>query len=296
MNRQWEFVHPGYGNPISAEQLKNGDTEFQKQVMKEWFKLRFENPAEQTPYDSSEGGYIYIWGGPYEADDVLRDEFDGMVSNETIQECARELDDEGGCVDWARIPTEKDYDQSLIESSSQNVDFYLSFQAAINNIKAILNCEFGVGLNGILYRMAFVNVISTLEAFLTDAFMNTVLPNSNAVRKLVETSPEFRERKFLMADIFSRYGGLLEEVKEYLIGLPYHNLAKVGEMYKATLDVVFPHRVGDLFKAIQLRHDLVHRNGKRKDGSNISLTKDEVLGLVGLVEKFVIEINDQLPH
>ena len=27
----------------------------------------FEDPANETPYESSEGGYIYIWGGPYDA-------------------------------------------------------------------------------------------------------------------------------------------------------------------------------------------------------------------------------------
>lgn len=40
-------------------------------VIVEWFFQNFENPANHTPYESAEGGYQYIWGGPYEANDEL---------------------------------------------------------------------------------------------------------------------------------------------------------------------------------------------------------------------------------
>jgi len=34
-------------------------------MMADWFLANFENPAECTPYESAEGGYQWIWGGPY---------------------------------------------------------------------------------------------------------------------------------------------------------------------------------------------------------------------------------------
>jgi hypothetical protein len=33
----------------------------------DWFRKNYEDPAENTPYESAEGGYQYIWGGPYDA-------------------------------------------------------------------------------------------------------------------------------------------------------------------------------------------------------------------------------------
>ena len=91
MRGKSEYWHPGYGGPIAEEHLRGADPEFQKEAMKEWFLSKFENPVEHTPYESAEGGYIYIWGGPFDAEDVLGDEFGGIVSDETIEECAREL-------------------------------------------------------------------------------------------------------------------------------------------------------------------------------------------------------------
>jgi len=293
MRGKSEYWNPGYGAPIAEEHLRDADPEFQKEVMKEWFLSKYENPVEHTPYESAEGGYIYLWGGPFDAGDVLGDEFGGIVSDETIEECVQELEDEQACVEWARIPSEEGYDESLLGIISQNLDFYVTFADSINNIRALLNQNLGVRLDQILYRLLFVNVISTLEAYLSDAFMNTILPNPQILRKFVETNRDFSRRKLTLTEIFSRADQLTDEVKEYLIGLHYHNLAKIKEMYKATLDVEFLDD-GDLFKAIVVRHDLVHRNGKTKDGSEIALTKDEVLKLVGRVETFVKHINEQL--
>ena len=45
--------------------------------MVDWFREHYENPAEHMPYDSAEGGYQYIAGGPYNASDVLEEEFPG---------------------------------------------------------------------------------------------------------------------------------------------------------------------------------------------------------------------------
>ena len=43
----------------------------------EWFHENYEDPAERTPYESREGGYQWIWGGPFEAREVIEDHFTG---------------------------------------------------------------------------------------------------------------------------------------------------------------------------------------------------------------------------
>jgi hypothetical protein len=43
--------------------------------MVSWFLSRYESPAESTPWDSGEGGYQYLWGGPYDARDAIAGEF-----------------------------------------------------------------------------------------------------------------------------------------------------------------------------------------------------------------------------
>jgi hypothetical protein len=68
-------------------------------AMVEWFYANFEDPAHETPYDGREGGFQYIWGGPYEASDELRDAFD-TVPNELIERAIEEVEADG-ITDWA---------------------------------------------------------------------------------------------------------------------------------------------------------------------------------------------------
>jgi hypothetical protein len=70
----------------------------------------FENPAEHTPHESSEGGYLYIWGGPYEARDELFAEFGDYVPEDVIEEI-----ESGGTVDWAPGPDHPDHKEARDE-------------------------------------------------------------------------------------------------------------------------------------------------------------------------------------
>jgi hypothetical protein len=66
--------------------------------MVEWFKERFEGPEHNVPYDSGEGGFQY-GDGPYEAEDVLREQFP-HASEEAITDAVRWIEDEGH--EWVR--------------------------------------------------------------------------------------------------------------------------------------------------------------------------------------------------
>jgi len=72
---------------------------FSVESMIEWFLEQYEDPAVIVPYESREGGYIYYAGGPYDAEDVLRDNFD-LMPEEDIQEAVSALVDTS--YEWIR--------------------------------------------------------------------------------------------------------------------------------------------------------------------------------------------------
>lgn len=51
--------------------MRNKDIvrEKQKNIMRNWFLERYENPVARCPYD--EGEYVFIYGGPYYAIDEI---------------------------------------------------------------------------------------------------------------------------------------------------------------------------------------------------------------------------------
>jgi hypothetical protein len=57
-----------------AESLSS-DASLSAQDLIDWFLERYEEPHHHVPHDSSEGGYQYFMGGPYNAGDVLAEQF-----------------------------------------------------------------------------------------------------------------------------------------------------------------------------------------------------------------------------
>jgi hypothetical protein len=86
--------------PVSAPpEIDMSDSDGAIEAMVEWFHENFEDPAMETPYESAEGGYQYIWGGPHYAREELWDAFP-TANEELIERAAGEIQVHG-IFDWA---------------------------------------------------------------------------------------------------------------------------------------------------------------------------------------------------
>lgn len=83
------------------------DREMRIQHMVDWFFERFEDPANSLPYESAEGGYIWIDGGPYDASDQIGDNFSD--EDPALIDTAVERIQSDGTFDWARVRGADDY-------------------------------------------------------------------------------------------------------------------------------------------------------------------------------------------
>lgn len=77
--------------PIGEENLVSG--------MIAWFHENYEDPANGVPYDGREGGYQYVFGGPYDPNEVLQGEFPD-VPYETAERAVQIICDYGG--EWVK--------------------------------------------------------------------------------------------------------------------------------------------------------------------------------------------------
>ena len=76
---------------MTVTSLKTTNVNKQLEVMSQWFYANYANPIEDTPWD--DGAYIYIWGGPYDPEEELQQEFSGFVPDKVIARLANELRD-----------------------------------------------------------------------------------------------------------------------------------------------------------------------------------------------------------
>lgn len=283
---------PNQHDSENDEELSNEDRESQLEMMRDWFFNHFEDPAERTPYESREGGYIWIWGGPYDAREELESEFSGVVPDDVIDELVEELSRD--CWEWAPTPSREDYDDFLVDDIALITEYHNNFNSAILDIESLLKTKVEDSVSNCFYRMLFVNVVTALETYLSDAFINTVVPNQALMRRFIEGTPEFQSEKITLSDIFKAIEEVEQKAKSYLADVVWHNLQRVKPMYKDTLGIDFPKDIGDIFRAIIKRHDIVHRNGKTKSGDEILIQQQDIIDLVAAVESFTQYIDTQL--
>jgi hypothetical protein len=268
--------------------LSKADREIQMGVMRTWFFQRYEDPQEECPYDSEEGDYVYIWGGPYDAREELQGEFDGVVPQETIDALAEEL--ERDCVEWSAVPEHADVDDYFADAIGSTENPYGNLRTALDSLAQLSNTNVQGHLQQKMLQMVYVSAVTALEAYLSEFFVREVSNDTEKLRRFVESNPDFKKRTFALSELFSKADSIKETVREYLADLLWHNLAKVKPMFKSSLGIDFAGSLDKLIEAIRVRHDLVHRGGKTKSGEQITIDKPQVEGLLQMVLAFADHI------
>jgi hypothetical protein len=225
--------------PAPRRTLEEEDEETQLEEMRDWFYANFQDPVEETPYDSEEGGYIYLYGGPYDPDEVLREEFEGKVSDQVLEKLIREIENVSS--EWEGRQKPEDYDDYLWESVAGSSEQLARFNASLGNIRKLVVAKIDPAEQQFFLRMLFASVVTVLETYLSDRFVSSMRENPKALQKFVETFPRFKDEGFKLNQIFEKWTNLEHRVRTVLLGeIVWHRLPNVGSMFKDTFDVDFP--------------------------------------------------------
>lgn len=146
-----------------------------------------------------------------------------------------------------------------------------------------------------LYRLLYANIISKLEAFLCDTIVSYVLECDEHKKKFVQNYEPLATQKFQMSAIYAKYQNLDKIIKGALVSIVYHDIELVRKLYKKTADIDLPD-TKEIEEAIQIRHHIIHRNGKDKEGNVISIKKEDVVALSDSVSDFIVDVDSLLAN
>ncbi|KAB0669050.1 hypothetical protein F6V30_14545 [Oryzomonas sagensis] len=181
--------------------------------------------------------------------------------------------------------------EDLIEYHQDHTIFYEVFATAIADTRSLIALA---PLSKTLARLLYANVISAMETYLSDTIKKQVLTRESIRRRFVQTNEAFKE-KIVVQDIFRKLEGLNEEIVQVIDMMSFHNLDKTTGLYKSVLDTHFPNTsMVDLKKAVEARHDIVHRNGKTTQGKVVEMNMQDVERLVELVDATIQHIDKQI--
>lgn len=229
---------------------------------------------------------------------------DGLIYNYIIrfkEDAPREILDKVHGIDendYVWLPPwemeEMEYYQEQYDAITGNKDFLNKFQEEITNLENLNNLAVDdPALGVVLKRQIFSGVIGTLETFLSDTFINRTMDDDEYFKNFIESYPEFKQRKFELRHLFVEQGRIKATAKKIMLDVIYHDLPKISKMYASTFKIEFPN-IGPLMKDILTRHDLVHRNGKTKDGEEVVINEQSIIDLIKKVRDFVQDISGKL--
>lgn len=185
---------------------------------------------------------------------------DGLATNGYVSVVPWDLDDE-----------EQDELAWEVSSSDQLITFNKHLASVSELLKLSLTDEMAFSLLVMLH----VHVVSALELFLSTTFIHQVTNSDALTRKLIETDPEFGNRKFTISEIYAQHRDIKTTVAKYLKDIIFHDMRKVKPMYLDVLGYEF----GDiswLFRAVLVRHDCAHRAGFDKDGNVVTVSASSI--------------------
>jgi uncharacterized protein (TIGR02646 family) len=144
-----------------------------------------------------------------------------------------------------------------------------------------------------LRNLLYANVVGALEAYLSDTLISAVTRNQKSLRRFVESFLDFKREKFELREVFERHGTIRDRAIIAMRDIIYHDLPKVNGIYRDALGFELPD-IGELMKCVLVRHDIVHRNGKSKDGTVQSVSQAELEALCDAAAAFVAEVEESV--
>jgi hypothetical protein len=112
MASQRPFLEDGSQFGVSRTQFRRMRKAEKLDLMIQWFRQNFEDPAENTSYVSAEGGYLWNHGGPHDAAEQFHDMFGSIVSEKLIDEAVAKVE-EGGISEWASANFDNEGDEDF---------------------------------------------------------------------------------------------------------------------------------------------------------------------------------------
>ena len=284
---------PSADGYVTGAQLKKLGAELQIEIMRHWFEGAFD-PPDELPYDSSEGGYQWIWGGPYDPGSQLRSRFEGLVPYEVIEQLASDLGDTSS--EWSGKPDEYGQysDEYLSDLIASGTDPLMTLIGSLGDIEKAAKLKVLKKDGRVLHKLLFANVISAFETFLGDLFVKTLDNRPEFIENFVRKTGHFQQTKISLSQMYDRLKQIDAEVRGIVQAHVWHRLSDSGKMYQRAFGVKFPEVPEEVKNGIRDRHDIVHRNGRTSEGVDGSWGLTEILSLKDAVLGFACELNDRI--
>lgn len=169
--------------------------------------------------------------------------------------------------------------------------YFEMFLSEIENTKQILN---GVeSSNQAMLKMVCSHSITVLESYLGDYIKCLIIKEPEYLNNFIEND-DLAKAKYSLRDFHKEEHGVVGLVLKSFNKTSFHNVKQVVNIFNAMFACKLDMDISDISKAIDLRHDLIHRNGKSINGHEIVLNVNIATEFIKIVEDFARELQSKV--
>lgn len=196
-----------------------------------------------------------------------------------------------------------DYDDDINWSKVSDFhQYYIDFKNQLANLSNIPTPT-DTALLDVALKMRFSYAVTHMEACLGDMLKNVTLSDDFFKLKALAGIKTLKNTKVNLESLLGRNATELvdKEIYSELTELLYHNIEKVNIYYSVILGFGNPLNLDlseglteKVCRAVSLRHDVVHRNGRDKDGNTSVISQAIVDDYIEAIQQYVEELYDLL--
>ena len=147
----------------------------------------------------------------------------------------------------------------------------------------------------VVYNMAYVNVLTALDAFLCYVIIKRSLQDEELFKAMMfELAPKNKKEKWQNFIDEGKYGGWEQDAIKFVQETSLLNVGKIDDAIKRLKFERLEYDRETMKRYFIIRHLLVHRSGRRQDDTEEKVTYDLLAELINATHKLVGAIFDSI--
>ncbi|MCI0501118.1 MAG: translation initiation factor IF-2 N-terminal domain-containing protein, partial [Epsilonproteobacteria bacterium] len=244
--------------------LLHKDEKNATRIMKRWFVEMYENPTLILPYDSGTKEYMPIFGTLIEPKTVLEERYNNLFDSKYINEVSNEFSNISQ--KWTPKPKDESFSKRYVEEIDKISDMYEIiniFNHSISSIETIIKIQIpDKKIQMSMNYMIYSNIFTIIETLLSDIFYFNIRKDTKFQRRFIENYQDFKKETISISSIYETHENIMEKILKKLDTILWHKFELVISLYKNVLGAEL--ELNYFLKNLGIRHDIVHRNGKKQ--------------------------------
>ena len=188
---------------------------------------------------------------------------------------------------------QEEYDYYITQTIADADD---RLEGEIRELRSMITHMPDPGFSDTFSKMIYAHAVTVLEVYLEDVAKALILSSDQHLRNTITNVRPFCTEKYKLSEISFDEDGIKKFVLGKLSDSVFHNipraLAIIGGVVEKNLIQTID--IEDIQKVTLKRHDIVHRNGKNRDGESIDISMKTTTEALYVIESFTKLLRTEL--